>query len=187
LRRRDVCERIEEALRAAMPQVYRVDAQLADSGEAGANAHKQAFRIEVMTPSKARIPSNLVSDGVFLFLGYLYIVLGPEPASVLLIEEPETGIHPGLLRQLIKLFRDMTTGAHGGPPTQIILTTHSPMLLNLVEPEEIRIVRRGEDGATTVTPFTNRPDLQKLLDYQGPGEIWVNQGEDYLAGARSAG
>jgi predicted ATPase len=103
-----------------------------------------------------------------------------------MVEEPETGIHPGLLRKLVQLFRDMTTGAHGGLPTQVILTTHSPMLLNLVEPEEIRVVQRGDDGATTVTPFTNAPEVDKLLDYQGPGEIWVNQGEEYLTRRASA-
>ncbi len=75
----------------------------------------------------------------------------------------------------------MTTGAHGArAPTQVILTTHSPMLLDLIEPGEIRIFQRGEDGATTITPFADAPGLDKLLDYQGPGEIWVNQGEAYL-------
>jgi hypothetical protein len=59
------------------------------------------------------------------------------------------------------------------------------MLLNLVEPQEIRVVQRGDDGATTVTPFTNAPDIEALLDYQGPGEIWVNEGEEYLVGGKA--
>ena len=62
-----------------------------------------------------------------------------------------------------------------GPPTQVILTTHSPLLLNLVEPEEIRVVKRDDEGATQVSRFADAPDLSELLDYQGPGEIWVNQ------------
>lgn len=174
LRGRDVMERIESALAAAMPHVKRID--IKSHGAPG----DLRFSIELLTRSGARIPSHMISDGVLLFLGYLYLVLGPDPASVLLIEEPETGIHFGLLRGVMDLLRSMTTGAHGGPPTQVILTTHSPLLLNLVEPREIRIVRRGDDGATEVKRFADAPDLAKLLDYQGPGEIWVNQGEDYL-------
>lgn len=177
LRGREVLERIERALATAMPQVKRIDVrelpQIAGQSKFG-------YQLELVIQSGARIPSRSISDGVLLFLGYLYLALGPDPAPLLLIEEPETGIHPGLLRKLVQLFRDMTTGAHGGPPTQIVLTTHSPMLLNLVEPEEIRVIQRGADGATTVTPFMAAPDIDRLLGYQGPGEIWVNQGEEYL-------
>jgi predicted ATPase len=180
LSQRDLCERIEATLREAMPQVKRVDAEPVHLGGSSGTAHERGFRIQVVTPQGTRVPSRLVSDGVLLFLAYLYIALGPDPASVLMVEEPETGIHPGLLRKLVQLFRGLTTGAHGGPPTQVILTTHSPMLLNLVEPEEIHVVARGDDGATTVTPFKTAPDLDRLLDYQGPGEIWVNEGEEYL-------
>jgi energy-coupling factor transporter ATP-binding protein EcfA2 len=175
LRDRDVLERIENALAAAMPQVKRLGIRQND----GTNG-SLLYELELITRSGARVPSSMVSDGVLLFLGYLYLVLGPNPASVLMIEEPETGIHFGLLRAVMDLFRKMAKGEHGGPPTQILLTTHSPLLLNLVDPEEIRIVRRDEDGATHVSPFTDAPDLAKLLDYQGPGEIWVNEGEEYL-------
>lgn len=174
LRDRDAPGRVEKALAEAMPHVERI----AVTQRGG--AHGWNYEIELLTQSGARIPSHMISDGVLLYLGYLYLVFGASPASVLLLEEPETGIHFGLLRSVMKLLRDMTTGAHGGPPTQILLTTHSPMLLNLVEPEEIRVVQRGEDGATRVSRFTDAPALEKLLDYQGPGEVWVNQGEAYL-------
>ncbi len=172
---RDVVERIEATIVAAMPHVKR----LGISQQSGSKG-QQEYDIQIVTRSGARIPSPMISDGVLLYIGYLYLVLGPNPASVLLVEEPETGIHFGLLKSVMKLFRDLTTGAHGGPPTQVILTTHSPMLLNLVEPEEIRIVERGDDGATQVSRFSDAPGLAKLLDYQGPGEIWVNQGEEFL-------
>jgi len=181
LRGRDILERIEESLTRAMPQVKRVDIKQRRAEEGGAPMNE----LELVIRSGARIPSAFISDGVLLYLGYLYLVLGPNPAPLLLVEEPETGLHPGRLRSLMKLFRDMTTGAHGGPPTQVILTTHSPMLLNLVEPEEIRVVQRGDDGATTVTPFMNAPDIEALLDYQGPGEIWVNEGEEYIVGGKA--
>lgn len=171
---RDSMERVEDALAGAMPHVRRV-AVHQERSPGGLS-----YEIELITRSGARISSHMISDGVLLYLGYLYLVLGPNAASVLLIEEPETGIHFGLLRSVMKLFRDMTTGVYG-PQAQILLTTHSPMLLNLVEPGEIRVVQRGEDdGATRVSRFSDIPKLDELLDYQGPGEIWVNQGEAYL-------
>jgi hypothetical protein len=179
LRGRDILERIEDALTRAMPQVKRIDIKQrrADHGAAPVN------EIELVIRSGTRIPSRSVSHGVLLYLGYLYLVLGPDPAPLLLVEEPETGLHPGMLRKLVGLFRDMSTGAHGGAATQVILTTHSPMLLNLIEPQGIRVVQRGDDGATTVTPFMKPSGIEALLDYQGPGEIWVNEGEEYIVGS----
>ncbi|MGK3996367.1 AAA family ATPase [Sorangium sp. So ce1024] len=179
LRGRDILERIEDGLTRAMPQVKRIDIKqrLADRRATPVN------EIELVIRSGTRIPSRSVSDGVLLYLGYLYLVLGPNPAPLLLVEEPETGLHPGMLRKLVGLFHDMTTGAHGGAATQVILTTHSPMLLNLIEPQGIRVVQRGDDGATTVTPFMKPPGIEALLDYQGPGEIWVNEGEEYIVGS----
>ncbi|AKT42381.1 AAA family ATPase [Chondromyces crocatus] len=166
---RDVLEGIEEALRRAMPQVKRVDVRRRPSSTQG-----DGYSIELVARSGTRIPSHAISDGILLFLGYLYLVLGPDPAAILLIEEPETGIHPGLLRRLMQLFRDMSTGLHGRPPTQILLTSHSPVLLNLVRPDEIRVFERGEDGATRVTPFLHAPDTERLLDDRGPGERWLD-------------
>lgn len=176
---RDVAERLEAALSASMPHVKRLGVEQRQGKEG------LEYDLQIITRSGARISSAMISDGVLLYLGYLYLVLGPHPASVLMVEEPETGIHFGLLKSVMKLFRDMTTGAHGGPPTQVILKTHSPLLLNLVEPEEIRVVKRDDEGATQVSCFADAPDLAELLDYQGPGEIWVNQGEDYLVRRRA--
>jgi predicted ATPase len=64
------------------------------------------------------------------------------------IEEPDTAVHPLLLKRLVELFRNYTEGEH---PRQFILTTHNPMLLNLFKPEEVRIVERNERGETTVS------------------------------------
>lgn len=178
---RDAVERLERALSAAMRHVKRLGV-VQQAGQGGA----VLYDLQIITRSNARISSAMISDGVLLYLGYLYLVLGPNPASVLLVEEPETGIHFGLLKSVMKLFRDMTTGAHGGPPTQVILTTHSPLLLNLVEPEEIRVVRRDDEGATQISNFADADNLSELLDYQGPGEVWVNQGEDYLVRKRAS-
>jgi len=167
IHRRDVVPRIEDALRKAMPYAHRAHARHVGN----------SYALEIETPSGARVDASLVSDGVLLFLAYLFLVMGPEPTPILLIEEPEIGIHPGLLEKLVGFLRGL---AYGDPAVQVIITTHSPVLLNFVQPEEIRVVERQQDGGTRVFPFQDAPDLEKLLEYQGPGEIWVNLKEQYL-------
>lgn len=66
-----------------------------------------------------------------------------DKASVALIEQPEDGIHPGLLHKIIPLLRSYAN------PNQFIITSHSPDVLNMVKPEEIRMVGR-KDGKTVI-------------------------------------
>ena len=63
--------------------------------------------------------------------------------SLMLIEQPEDSIHPGLLRKLIEVLR-LYAGEN-----QVIFTTHSPSVMDVLDPEEVLLVT-AEDGATQV-------------------------------------
>jgi predicted ATPase len=174
LQHREGRENVEKTLTRAFNHIDRVDVQqTADN-----------YGLEFVTKESFRIPADRVSDGVLLVFAYLLMSFGEAPSPVLLIEEPETGIHPGLISQVVESLRKLAHGELGERPVQVIVATQSPILLNYVEPAEIRVLHRGDDGATHVTPFDSAPRLAELLEYQSPGEIWVNLGEDYLAGSR---
>lgn len=64
-------------------------------------------------------------------------------SDTLLLEHPEEGIHPGLLRKLLGLLRAHTN------PAQLLFSSHSPTALNTLRPEEIRLVEI-QGGATSV-------------------------------------
>lgn len=125
------------------------------------------------------IPASLVSDGALLLTAYLVLAYGDTP-EVILIEEPENGLHPSRLKMIIDLLRKMTTGEVGNRKRQVIITTHSPLLLNYCQPEEVRIVTRDAEGATQVTPLTDVPDIRRLLEEFGIGELWYLLGEEAL-------
>lgn len=176
LGRRELLTKIEDALHRAMPFVKQVHAEQDTNGN---------YLLKLQTSTGGRIDAQWISDGVLFFLTYLLLVMGPEPRPLLMVEEPELGIHPGLLERLITFLRQLSQGVFG-EPVQVILTTHSPVLLNYVEPEEIRVVQRQDDGGAKVSQFKDAPDVQRLLEYQGPGEIWVNMTESYLTGGAPA-
>jgi len=77
--------------------------------------------------------------------------------SVMLLEHPEDGIHKGLVRKVAGLF---TTGANSG---QIVLSTHSDTLMNLLDPKSIRFVSL-DDGETSVRRLT-RSELKAASAY----------------------
>lgn len=189
---RDTADSIEKALQTGLSGVRRlkVDRRTTRLFEDTENPIEpsMAYDLALETSQGSTVSSTYISDGVLLYMAYLVLTMGPSSQSIIMLEEPETGIHPGLLVKLVSLLRGLSQGSSSKSQVQVIVTTHSPLLLNLVTPAEIRIVARGPDGGTIVTPFENADDLQRLLEFQGPGEIWANLGEEYiLRGHRSAG
>ncbi len=68
--------------------------------------------------------------------------------SLMLMEQPEDSIHPGLLRKLIDVLRSYSSNS------QIVFTTHSPDVLDVLEPNEVLLVSALTD---IQRPITSRP------------------------------
>ena len=90
-----------------------------------------------------------VSDGTMLILAYLVMQHEEGGPNSLGIEEPERGLHPYLIRELVHLLRAITEGKHGRP-RQFILATQSPEILD-VHPHEVRFLERDEQGGVRVS------------------------------------
>ncbi|MGO9601684.1 MAG: AAA family ATPase [Isosphaeraceae bacterium] len=121
------------------------------------------------------------SAGVRLIIFFIALAFHPTPTKLILIEEPETGIHPRRLEDVVRLLRQITRGEHGAEPAQIILTTHSPYLLDYMNPTEdqVLVFKREDDGSCTAKPV----DTERLKDFLSEfmlGEVWYNQGEEGL-------
>lgn len=117
-------------------------------------------------------PSQM-SDGFLRLLALLAIKHQPEPLALLGYEEPENGLHPSALDDCMRHLKGIA-----GKGTQVIVTTHSPYLLNhLLEDEaepraELRLVWRDKQGRTTIA----KPDPDKVERARrqgfGIGELW---------------
>ncbi|MCH7989300.1 MAG: AAA family ATPase, partial [Planctomycetes bacterium] len=90
------------------------------------------------------IPASQVSDGMLLILAYLTILHLPEPPRLLLIEEPENGIHPERLKLVLEILRDLIQSQQH---TQVLMMTHSPYVVDMFKPEEVTLCFKGDDGA----------------------------------------
>jgi energy-coupling factor transporter ATP-binding protein EcfA2 len=109
---------------------------------------------------KALSPNQL-SEGTLKTLALVFYLLNDD-ASLLLIEEPETGIHHGLLNSLLAIVKTQSKRR------QIAVSTHSDLVLSCVEPENVCFVTLGADEGTTVKPLTkalSRNDYSALKDY----------------------
>ncbi len=82
------------------------------------------------------------SDGTLRIARIVLEMLRPQ-VSCLLIEEPETAVHPGLLDKLLALVEAYSADR------QIVLSTHSPQVVDRFAPDQLRLVER-EEGVTRV-------------------------------------
>jgi predicted ATPase len=106
------------------------------------------------------------SEGFRRFLAHLLALYQSPPKQTLVFEEPEKGIHPGALTALAEEFKLCATKRGG----QIILTTHSPELLNQFQAESIRVAVMTDSQTQIGTLASDQFDSLKehLLD---PGEL----------------
>ena len=135
-------------------------------------------------------PPQEVSDGTLLVVAFLTLQYQSAPVDLVAIEEPERGLHPYLIGELVKLLRDMATGKVGPRPIQFVLATHSAELLESVRPEEVRFLNRvPTDGSVQVTRIdTSSADWQQAFrEYtESLGSAWLAGGLGGVPGAEAA-
>ena len=114
--------------------------------------------------------ANNVSDGTLRALGPLVAVAqladGGVPVRLVGIEEPETALHPAAAGVLMDALRE--AAVH----TQVVVTTHSPDLLDQIDPETDRLLAvQMRDGNTEIGPIdrASREAIRKHL--YSPGEL----------------
>ena len=119
-------------------------------------------------PFDQPILSKFVSDGTLKMLAYLTVLYDPEPPRFIGIEEPENFLHPRLLPELAEACRDASSAS------QLLITSHSPFLLNAMRPDEVRVLYRDEHGFTQVTRASELRGIPEQME-QGAklGYLWM--------------
>jgi len=103
-----------------------------------------------------------ISDGTLHYLLLLSILFNQERGYLVCIDEPETSLHPDMINTIAQAIKQSSNS------TQLIIATHSPLLLNSFEIDDILIFEKNNDNETKV--IVKSPD---------EFEEWT---EDYLAG-----
>ena len=148
-------EAVEKALHTVMPNVDGIDVDVSDLGEVELSLRE----------SNVPIPARVLSEGTLRMLGLLALTGADDPPSLVGFEEPENGVHPGRIQLIAELLK--TRSSLG--PTQYIVTTHSPILPDLLPNDSLFAVRRTNrdtsiDPFSTWGPLARRSDIDKALE-----------------------
>jgi predicted ATPase len=116
--------------------------------------------------SESYFDASSLSDGTLRFMCLATLFLQPlkDRPSVILIDEPELGLHPYAITMLANLIKSAAT------KTQIIVSTQSALLLDHFQPEDV-LVADLVDGATTLTRLESKK-LAVWLEEYSLGQLW---------------
>ncbi|MEZ4220621.1 MAG: ATP-binding protein [Polyangiaceae bacterium] len=130
------------------------------------SSDRKALRVELTDGTQ--VDAAHMSEGLLYYLAFA-ILPYLAPTSLLLIEEPENGLHPARIRDVMKVLRRVSEH------TQVLLATHSPLVVNELEPDEASVVTRpSNDVGTQVTPLRDTHNFEERSAVYSLGELWVS-------------
>jgi predicted ATPase len=133
------------------------------------------YQLEVKM-SGVWVPADLLSEGTLLAFGIQAVLNQRRPPRILLMDDIDRGLHPKAQRTLIQQLKEVSSHERG---PQIIVSTHSPYILDELPAESVRVVRAHE-GRTRVRGLVDHPEWQEWKSSMTAGEFWTYVGEDWL-------
>jgi predicted ATPase len=114
------------------------------------------------------VPAHRLSDGTLRYICLLAILLDASPAPLIVIEEPELGLHPDVLPTL----RDLMVTA--SERTQLIVTTHSTQLVDaMTDYADSVLVCEKKDGPSVISRLTQK-EVDRWREHGSLGSLWMS-------------
>ena len=129
---------LEKALRVMIPSMTSIDVQTNNLGE---------IELSIKEGDKP-VSTRVLSDGTIRILGLLTLSGAKEHSSLIGLEEPENGIYPHQMSLIASLLESRTNSGE-----QMIVTTHSPVLLDLIAKDSLFLCRK-RNGSTQIMPLS---------------------------------
>ncbi len=119
-----------------------------------------------------------LSDGTLRFIALATLLMQPGPPSVVIIDEPELGLHPFAIGKLAGMIQAASS------KSQIIVATQSPSLISKFKPEDVVVIDKNIEENQTVFNRLSADDLQVWLEQFSLGDLWerniINAGQPFI-------
>ena len=138
----DALQRWLEHVRTALPDIERIGTHERDDD--------RARYLQVTYASGLNAPSWVLSDGTLRMLALTLLAYTPHAARILLIEEPENGVHPRAIEAVMQSLQSVYDG-------QVFIATHSPLVLSQVKDSDLMCFAKDPEGAVAIVRGNNHP------------------------------
>jgi predicted ATPase len=127
-------------------------------------------KIELRWVDKGDSESNFsvyqLSDGTLRFIALAVLLMQPNPPAVIIIDEPELGLHPFAIAKLAGMMQSASSKA------QIIAATQSPGLISNFAPEDVIVIDKSETENQTIFNRLDSESLTNWLENYTLGDLW---------------
>jgi len=165
---REEYRRLEQAIQDVLPDIREVLTPPTQMGT--------TYLTMQETHLKRPISLWRMSDGALQFIALLSLIFAPSElgAPLFCVEEPENHLHPRMLESLVELLQQRQQ-EFGSEAAQVVVTTHSPHLVDMVTLEDLVVVEK-EKGATRCVRPGSKKHLRGLLEREelGLGDLWYS-------------
>jgi len=179
---------VEDALKRLVPSVERI--RLRPAFVSG----RDAFTKSAVTDDIAKLkltgqgivfdfknapdlPAHAASEGTLVLLALLTALHANGPRGAILIDDIEHSLHPTAQIELMKHLRGLLDQM---PDLQIVATTHSPYILDGVDPSDVRVFYPRDDGTIVTKRLSDHPDAQRVKGMLSSGELWSAESEAWV-------
>jgi len=108
-----------------------------------------------------------MSEGTLKFMLLLSIFHNPDRGALVYIDEPESCLHPDMIRSVAKMIKSASKAS------QIIVATHSALLLNAFELDDILVFEKNDRNETQIMRYSEDDFKYRAGDFL-PGQLWLN-------------
>lgn len=165
---------------------------------------RDLLTLQVKFKNGLTLPAQSLSDGTLRFLGLAIIQEDKMSSGLICLEEPENGINPKKVPEMVRLLEEMTTDTNyevddDNPLRQVIINTHSPLVVKTVSDESLYLATEKETYSDVLkrkvkhTAFSALPDTWKtmnnlaettsigeILHYLGNNEFMENEAREMV-------
>lgn len=130
------------------------------------------------------VPAPVVSEGTLLALALLTALhdvkaqtdATEECSMVVLLDDIDRGLHPDAQLEVINLLRELADLKD----LQIVMTTHSPYIVDALSPKEVYVLALDETGTTRARKLSEIPGAERYRGMLSTGQLWSSQGESWV-------
>lgn len=157
--------KVLEHIQDKLPGIYKIEPQKFDNGQMMLKFWENGFENAFYSPK--------MSDGTLKLFAYYLLLHEKNPRQLVFIEEPENGLYHHYLADLAG---EMAENVEDSNRKQLFITTHSPFFVNALNPQDVWVLKKGEDGYSTATRASEYPFVKELSE-EGVelGNMWYSK------------
>jgi hypothetical protein len=159
--------RVQEELRRIVPSVERIRIRRARVEMPSERVKVMGHKVYLDFRGAPGVPAHAASEGTLITLALLTVLHSPRRPRLLLLDDIDQSLHP---HAQIELVRELRRLLEEFPDLQIVATTHSPYVLDELDPRDVVVFALRADGIAAHKRLSEHPEAAKGV--LTAGQIW---------------